>query len=212
MVRGFYDKRVCTNAVPRSKFDLRPGKHIGVVVVPAAVAADVHGRGGVLFQTDFAGLRVDRLDLQRRGVDTVGMNGAGRDIRTVDGGLARRAEGGDGHITGEVNGVCHQLDGPVGHGKIGSGRAGLHQPADLVCRLRDQGDVALCRLDTGLEAVYGLCQGRNGPFRIFDSRIEAADRLGQRGYCALGVFNARIKTAHGLRERREIAVHGLDAG
>ena len=140
------------------------------------------------------------------------MDGAGGDIRAVDGGLACRAEGRDGHIAGEVNGICHQLDGPVSHGEIRGGCAGFHQPVDFVCRLRDRGDVALCRLDAGLKAVHGLRQGRNGAFRIFDARIKAADRLGQRGDCALGVFDARIKAAHGLRKRGEISVHGLDAG
>ena len=140
------------------------------------------------------------------------MDGAGGNIRAVDGGLARRAEGRDRHIAGEVDTIRHQLDGPVGHGEIRGGCAGLYQPVDFVCRLRDRGDVALCRLDAGLKAVHGLRQGGNGAFRIFDSRIKAADRLGQRGYRALGVFNARIKTAHGLRKRGEISVHGLDTG
>ena len=139
------------------------------------------------------------------------MDRACGDIRAVDGGLARRTEGRDGHIAGKVDGIRHQLDGPVGHGEIGGGCAGLHQPVDLVCRLRDRGDVALRRLDAGLEAVHCLCQGGNGTFRIFDARIKAADRLGQRRNCTLGIFNARIKTAHGLRKCGEISVHGLDA-
>ena len=198
MVFRINDQRVCANAVPRSKLDLRSGENIGVIIVPGAISADVHSGAGIFLQADLTGLRVDGLDLQRGGVDAVGMDGAGGDIRAVDGGLSRRAEGRDCHIAGEVNGICHQLDGPVGHGEIRCGCAGLHQPVDLVCRLRDRSDVALRRLDAGLKAVYCLCQGGNGPFRIFDSRIKAADRLGQRGYCALGVFNARIKTAYSL--------------
>ena len=193
-----HNEGMSADTVPSGQLDLRARENVGVVIVPASVSADVHGRGGALFQTDLTGLGVNGLDLQRGGVDTVGMDGAGGDVCAVDGGLARRAEGGDSHIAGEVDFICHQLDGPVGHGEIRCGCAGLHQPVDLICRLRDRGNVALCRLDAGLEAVHGLRQGRNAPFRVFNSRIKAADRLGQRGYCALGVFNARIKTAYSL--------------
>ena len=177
MVFRVNDQCVCSNAVPRSKLDLCSGENVGVVVVPCTVAADVHGGAGIFLQADLAGLRIDGLDLQRGGVDAVSMDGAGGDIRAIDGGLPRRAEGGDSHIAGEVDFVRHQLDGPVGHGEIRGGCAGFHQPVDFVCRLRDRGDVALCRLDAGFEAVHGLRQGRNGPFRVFNSRIKAADRL-----------------------------------
>ena len=212
MICGFYNECVCANAVPTGKLDLRSGENVGVVVVPSTVAADVHGGAGIFLQADLAGLRIDGLYLQRGGVDAVGMDGAGGDIRAIDGGLARRAESRDSHIAGEVDFVRHQLDGPVGHGEIRGRCAGLHQPVDFVCRLRDRGDVALHRLDAGFEAVHGLRQGRNGAFRIFDSRIKAADRLGQRGYRPFCVFDTGIKTTHSLRERGEIPVHSLNAG
>ena len=72
------------------------------------------------------------------------------------------------------------------------------------------GDVPLCRLNTSLKAVHRLCERRNRAFRIFDPRIEPADRLGQRGYRPFCVFNAGIKSTNSLRKGRKPSLYGFD--
>ena len=88
------------NTTPGCHFDLCSGKDVDIVIVPGAVTADIHGAGGVFLQTDLARLCIDNLYLQRGGINAVGRNRAGRDVRTVDGSLARGAECRKGHIAG----------------------------------------------------------------------------------------------------------------
>ena len=59
------------------------------------------------------------VDLQVRNRNFGCVYCAGRDVTGVDGGFARRAEGGDGHIAGEIDFIRYQLDGAIRHRKIG---------------------------------------------------------------------------------------------
>ena len=89
--------------------------------------------------------------------------------------------------------------------EIRGGRAGGHDPTDLIRRLLHGGDVLHRIRHPRGNAVHVWRNGGNAARHIGNTGIKAIDGLCELRDVALRVRNARVKAINRLRECREVA-------